>query len=223
MIYVFTMQNLRDKLMKAGLVSKEQTEAAEADAARKKEEARRAREQRPNERSSRPPAQQHARPPKHEAPIPKLPPLALPGTKAHQRLEALKQVELDRKIRELVKANEVHPEPGDVRFHFMTRKGKLRRLEMSEAQQKLLEEGKLAIVERPEPALIEHSIVPREIAEQLLVLNEKAVRFYNRDGKAIGFLSDEELTRDVSTEAEANTEGQAAEATAAAPEEPQAP
>ena len=95
-------------------------------------------------------------------------------------------MELDRKIRELVKANEVQPEPGDVRFHFMTRKGKLRRLEMSQAQQKQLEEGKLAIVERPEPAMIEHSIVPREVAEQLLPLSEKSVRFYNRDGKPIG-------------------------------------
>jgi uncharacterized protein YaiL (DUF2058 family) len=215
------MQNLRDQLMKAGLVSKEQSDKAEAETARKKEEARKAREQRPAQASSRPPPRHHGHsgssPPKYEAPIPKLPPM--PGSKAHQRLEALRQVELDRRIRELVRSQEVLPEIGDVRFHFMTRKGKLRRLEISSAQQKLLEEGKLAIAERPEPAMIEHSIIPREIAEQLITLSEKSVRFYNRDGKPIGFLTDEELAYQPSTESEVNTEGQAAEVTAAEPEE----
>lgn len=211
------MQNLRDKLMQAGLVSKEQSEAAEAENQRKKDEARKAREQ---QRAPQPPSPRqhsHSSAPKYEAPIPKLPPM--PGSKAHQRLEALRQVEVDRKIRELVRSQEVLPELGDVRFHFMTRKGKLRRLEISQAQQKMLEEGKLAIAERPEPAMIEHSIIPREVAEQLLALSEKSVRFYNRDGKPIGFLSDEELNHEASTESEANTEGQAAEATAAQPEE----
>lgn len=211
------MQNLRDKLMKAGLVSKEQTDAAEAEAARKKEESKRAAEARRTAAPRPPPSRPHSNEPRFEAPIPKLPPL--PGSKAHQRLEALRQVELDKRIRELVRSQEVLPEVGDVRFHFMTRKGKLRRLEISAAQQKLLEEGKLAIAERPEPALIEHSIVPREIAEQLLLLSEKSVRFYNRDGKPIGFLSDDELNKEASSEAEANTEGQAAEAAASAPEE----
>lgn len=221
------MQNLRDKLMQAGLVSKEQSEAAEVENQRKQEAARKAREQRHTPAASRPPPNRshpsgsrphsHSSTPKYEAPIPKLPPL--PGSKAHQRLEALRQVELDKRIRELVRSQEVLPEGGDVRFHFMTRKGKLRRLEISQAQQKLLEEGKLAIAERPEPAMIEHSIIPREAAEKLLMLSEKSVRFYNRDGTPIGFLTDEELAYEASTEAEANTEGQAAEATAAQPEE----
>ncbi|MFL5321613.1 MAG: DUF2058 family protein, partial [Myxococcaceae bacterium] len=214
------MQNLRDKLLKAGLVSKEQTEAAEAEKQRKAEEAKRAREQRrdnvPRGQPAARPSGAAARPPAREAPIPKLPPLALPGSKAFQRLEALKQLELDKKIREIVRAGEAPVEAGEVKFHFMTRKGKLRRLEMTEGQQKLLEEGKLAVVERPEPGSIEHSLVTRETAELLLPLSEKAVRFYNRDGKPIGFLSDDEMKSDVSTEAEAND----AELVAAAPEEP---
>lgn len=212
------MQNLRDKLLKAGLVSKDQTTAAEADLDKKKEAAKKAREQRHNGGDNRPrgPAPTRpAAPASVESRIPKLPPLALPGSKAFQRLEALKQQELNTRIRDLVKSAEVPLDMGEVKFHFMTRKGKLRRLEISEAQAKLLEEGKLAVVERPEPAMIEHSLVPREAAEKLLPLSEKAVRFYNRDGKPIGFLSDEEMSAEPSAEPEQNEVTEAA----AAPEE----
>jgi hypothetical protein len=96
-------------------------------------------------------------------------------------------------LRDLVYATQVAVEPGTHAFHFVTRKGKLRRLELSEAQAKLLEEGQLAVVERPEPACIEHSLVPPQAADKMMGISEKSVRFFNRGGKPIGFLSDEEL------------------------------
>jgi hypothetical protein len=123
--------------------------------------------------------------------VPKLPPL--PGSKAHQRLESKRQVELDRKLRDIVYAQQVPVDVGATVFYFMTRKGKLRRLELTEPQAKLLQEGALAVVERPEPAQIEHSLVPAEVAEQMHALSPKSVRFLNRAQLPIGFMSDEQL------------------------------
>jgi hypothetical protein len=169
-------------------------------------------------------------------PVPKLPPL--PGSREFQRLESKKQAELDKKLRELVHAAQVPVEPGATIFYFMTRKGKLRRLELVEAQAKQLEEGLLAVVERPEPAQIEHSLVPAAVAEQMYALSKKAVRFLNRKESPIGFMSDEELKaqqaaeaagvepreeEDASTEAEGASEASGAEEPqASGAEEPQA-
>jgi uncharacterized protein YaiL (DUF2058 family) len=142
------MQSLRDKLLAAGLVTKEQaTKAVEA--------------------APKPPRQ-----------LPALPPL--PGSKAHQRLASKQQLRLDRELLELVLANEVPLEPGDTTFYFATRKGKVRRLEISKAQADRLEAGDLAVVERPEPARLEHSLVPKETAERIHGLFPNAVRFFNR-------------------------------------------
>jgi uncharacterized protein YaiL (DUF2058 family) len=152
------VQSLREKLIRAGLI----TEAAADQPAEEKAQAR------------------------NQAPIHPLLPLALPGSKAHQRLTALQQLERDKRLRELVLATQVPLEPGECAFHFVTRKGKVRRLELSEAQAKLLADGALAVVERPEPAQIEHSLVPSQTADQMLKLFEKSVRFYNREGDPIG-------------------------------------
>jgi hypothetical protein len=140
-----------------------------------------------------------------ERPIPKLPPL--PGSKEYQRIESKKQIELDKALRELVLGNQVAVDVGATTFYFMTRKGKLRRLELTQVQAKQLEEGVLGVVERPEPAQIEHSLVPAATAEQMFALSKKSVRFLNRKENPVGFMSDE----DVKTQ-------QAAEAAGTAPE-----
>ena len=121
------VQSLRDKLIKAGLIT----------------EAKSHPEERKPERSPTPASRGL------ERSIPPLPPLALPGSKAHQRLTALQQLELDKRLRALVVASQVPIEKGDCAFHFVTRKGRVRRLELCEAQVKQLEAGTLAIVERP--------------------------------------------------------------------------
>jgi hypothetical protein len=237
------MQNLRDKLLKAGLVSEDQAKKAETSAPAprrpppaqpqraeggppRRDERPPRRDDRPPRRDERPPRREDDRPPRRDAsrpppgrpspaaaaerPIPKLPPM--PGSKAYQRIESKKQAELDKALRELVQGAQVPAEPGETTFYFMTRKGKLRRLELSPAQAKLLEDGGLAVVERPEPAQIEHSLVPAATAEQMFALSKKAVRFLNRKESPIGFMSDE----DVKTQ-------QAAEAAGTAPEIPDEP
>jgi hypothetical protein len=125
----------------------------------------------------------------------------MPGSKAYQRAESKKQVEIDRALRELVLGAQVPVEAGETAFYFMTRKGKLRRLELSPAQAKQLEDGELGVVERPEPAQIEHSLVPAAAAEQMYALSKKAVRFFNRKDNPVGFMNDEELKAQQASEA----------------------
>ncbi len=273
------MQNLRDKLLKAGLVSEDQAKKAEdtstarrngpsqaprregPPSARPEREAREPQER----RDSRPPRGPDDRPPRREGgrpqggrpqggrpqggpgggrpqggphggrpgaeaarPVPKLPPM--PGSREFQRLESKKQAELDKKLRELVLAGQVPVDVGATVFYFMTRKGKLRRLELTEPQAKQLEEGVLAVVERPEPAQIEHSLVPAAVAEQMFALSKKSVRFLNRKESPIGFMSDDDVKAQQAAEAageepkvdeedEASTEsGESGEAAAAAEE-----
>ncbi len=193
------MQSLRDKLLKAGLVSEEaakksETEKAErakrAEAPRAPRDARPPRSERPAPRYERPAPERASV--EREIRVPKLPPL--PGSKEAHRLQAKKQVELDRKLREMVTATEVGKEPGATTFHFVTRKNTLRRLELTEAQAKLLETGALAVVERPDPDKIEHALVPAETARAMAKLSAKAVRFLNDPtGTKVGFLSEDEI------------------------------
>jgi len=142
------------------------------------------------------------------AAIPKLPPLA--GSKASQRLEAKRQLERDRQLRERVQAAEVPMEPGERAFYFVTRRNRLRRLELSDAQAESLEQGRLAVVERPDPAQIDHALVPGELALALVAEFPKAVRFLNAPGSPVGFLTDEEVKARAAAEAAETPEERAA-------------
>lgn len=195
------MQSLRDKLLKAGLVSEEAAKKSEAEKSAPKAAPHARRESRPppasgggfSERPRPPPERRGPPPPIREVRVPKLPPM--PGSKEAHRLQSRKQVELDRDLREMVVATEVPKEPGATTFHFVTRKNTLRRLELTEAQAKLLESGELAVVERPDPGKIDHSLVPAEVARAMAKLSAKSVRFFNDSeaGSKVGFLSDEEI------------------------------
>jgi len=196
------MQNLRDKLLKAGLVSADQ--AAEAAQAPKPRPAA------PKAEAPRPPPRAREAsaaagpliPVRREPLLPKLPPL--PGSREAQRLESRKQLEQDREVRERVSAAMVPLVPGERTFYFVTRKNRLRRMELSAEQAAALESGVLAVVERPEPGQIEHALVPAATAEALLRDFPKVVRFLHRAGEPVGFLSEEELqTRQVSEADEA--------------------
>jgi hypothetical protein len=57
------------------------------------------------------------------------------------------------------------------------------------------------VVERPDPGQIEHALVPAATADQLLALSERAVRFFNKEGAAVGFLTDDELKKRQEAEA----------------------
>lgn len=196
------MQNLRDKLLKAGLVSPEK--AAEAGQSAPTPLVRRAAApsdvSRPASRTKAAPSSAPLIAVRREPLVPKLPPL--PGSREAQRLESRKQLELDRELRQRVSAAMVPLSLGERAFYFVTRKNRLRRLELSAEQAGELESGALAVVERPEPGQIEHALVPAAVALGLLQDFPKAVRFFNREGEPVGFLSEEELRNRQASEAE---------------------
>ncbi len=232
------MQSLREKLLKAGLVSEDAAKKAEAEKATqaapprhddrppRRDERPPRRDDRPPRRDDRPPpprrderprsfgAPGSNRPPPAPPRIPKLPPLA--GSREANRLMSKKQLELDRTIREKVLAAQVPTEVGATTFYFVTRKNTLRRMELTEAQAKRLELGELAVVERPDPDKIEHALVPPAVAEEILALSPRAVRFLNKPGAAVGFLSESEISQR-SSEA---TTGEVADENPIDPEEP---
>jgi uncharacterized protein YaiL (DUF2058 family) len=180
------MQSLKDKLLKAGLVTEEAAKKAEAE-----------KKAAPPRRDERPPREARSFEPRPErtfesSRLPKFAPL--PGSKEAHRLMAKKQLKADKALRERVLATQVPKEPGATPFHFVTRKNKLRRLELSEAQAKALESGALAVVERPDPDQIEHALVPAEVAKELLGAFPRAVRFLNSKEAAVGFLSETEIS-----------------------------
>jgi Uncharacterized protein conserved in bacteria (DUF2058) len=181
------MQNLRDKLLKAGLVTAEQAEKVESEPDRPA-----------GGGSSGLPLARGARIQPRSA-VPKLPPLA--GSKASQRLEAKRQLERDRQLRERVHSAQISVEPGERAFYFVTRKNRLRRLELSPVQADALEQGRLAVVERPDPAQIEHALVPADLAVELLATHPKAVRFLSRPEASVGFLTDADVQERVAAEA----------------------
>ncbi len=203
------MQNLRDKLLKAGLVTAEQAEEAErTPEPPPRPERRRERPDRPSPAPGKSGGPWMVVRPQPLGAIPKLPPL--PGSKASQRLEAKRQLERDRQLRERVLTAQVPLEPGERTFYFVTRKNRLRRLELADAQAEALEQGRLAVVERPDPAQLEHALVPAELALALVAEFPKAVRFLNAPGSPVGFLSDEEVKARAAAEAAETPEERAA-------------
>src|SRR5262245_33782492 len=110
------MQNLRDKLLKAGLVTAEQAEKAATEVPRPAAEPRR---RAPAWRGGTAPVADGARKssplitarPQPLSALPGLPPL--PGSKASQRLEARQQRERDRQLRERVLSVQVPLQPGE--------------------------------------------------------------------------------------------------------------
>jgi hypothetical protein len=206
------VQNLRDKLLKAGLVTAEQAEKAAAEPARppvakggSRPDGAGGTDGRTGAGGAGPWITARLKP---LGAVPKLPPLA--GSKASQRLEAKRQLERDRQLRERVAAAQVAVEPGERAFYFVTRKSRLRRLELSVEQAAALEHGRLAVVERPDPAQIEHALVPAALAAELLADFPKAVRFLNAPGVSVGFLSDEEVRNRAAAEAAETPEERAA-------------
>jgi uncharacterized protein YaiL (DUF2058 family) len=170
------MQSLKDKLMKAGLVSEETAKKLD--------------ERPPIDAPQAPPMIQFSAPrsrPTSEVRLPKFAPMA--GTKEANRQASRAQLEVDRKIREQVENNKVEPQIGASTFHFVTRKNKLRRLELTEDQHKQLEDGILAIVEWPQKDKLEHALVPTSIAQAIKALSPRAVRFLKGE-ESVGFEDD---------------------------------
>ena len=168
------MQNLRDKLLKAGLVSDKQAQEAARDQRPPKKHREREEAQAVEERQRR------------EAFAAREAELSEERRKESAKVaEAKMQSERARRLRQLVESNRLREPPGEVSFHFVKRSGKIGRLALSPATAKLLESGGAAVVD--DPGSPDHAVVPAEVAKRIYQVDPQAIRFWFGPDKPIGF------------------------------------
>ena len=169
------MQNLRDKLLKAGLVTEKQAQEAARDQRRPSGKNVHEREKHVSEEERQ----------RREAFAAREAELAEERRKeAAKQAEARMQSERARRLRLLVETHRLR-EAGEVTFHYVRRSGKIGRLDVSLATQKLLEQGGAAVVE--DPGSPDCAVVPGEAAKRIYQVDPQAIRFWYGPDKPIGF------------------------------------
>lgn len=168
------MQNLRDKLLKAGLVTDKQAKEA-------------AREQKPpkshREREEALSVEEKQRQDAFKAREAEL--ADERRKEAAKVAEARMQSERARRLRQLVESHRLREPPGEVAFHFVKRSGKIGRLAISPETAKLLESGGAAVVD--DPGSPDHAVVPADAAARIYQVDPQAIRFWHGPDKPIGF------------------------------------
>jgi uncharacterized protein YaiL (DUF2058 family) len=149
------MHSLRDHLLKAGLVTKEQAARAEAEKSGKKKK------RRPKKNGDQ--KQEMSSAVRSAQPLHRMIDLSDP-----QRLQLAQAIESHR-VRGETK--------GEIAFNFTLRDGRIRKMFVSKEMQAGLEKGALAIVENGE--VERHIIVSAEALPAITVVDRDAVRFHN--------------------------------------------
>ena len=168
------MQNLRDKLLKAGLVTEKQAKEAARENKAPKRPHREREEQLSTEEKQR-----------RDAFAAREAELAEARRKEAAKVaEARMQSERARQLRQIVQSNRID-DPGAGLFHYVRRNGKIGRLALGEATQKLLESGGAAVVE--DPGSPDCAVVPAEAAMRIHAVDPQAIRFWHGPDKPIGF------------------------------------
>ena len=168
------MQNLRDKLLKAGLVSENQVKEAETRKPPKPRfDAKKAEEDRVVAAAFAERQAEVAEERRKEA-----------AKAAESRLQS----ERARTLRALVQEYKYHDAPGEVSFHYVKRSGKIGKLALTPALAALLEGGQAAVVENPgQPECV---VVPSTAAEKFYAVDVKSIRFWAGPHKPVGFEDD---------------------------------
>ena len=162
------MQNLRDQLQKAGLVSKQQQRQVEQNKRRERKKHRKGHIDEVMQ------AQQQAYETKVEA-----------QRAADRQRAAMQRAQQEAKekrlqIRHLIDYWNVPVEPvGDRRWYFTTRDNTITYLYVSKPLATQLDAGALAIVERPDEPDTPFTLVDHEAAEIIARIDPQYVRFYN--------------------------------------------
>jgi uncharacterized protein YaiL (DUF2058 family) len=169
------MQNLRDKLLKAGLVTEKQAQEAAKEQRQTSPKKHREREKQLTDEERQ----------RREAFAAREAELAEERRKeAAKQAEAKMQSERARRLRQLVEAHRIR-ENGEVSFHYVRRSGKIGRLDVSLETQKSLEQGAAAVVE--DPGSPDCAVVPGEAAKRIYEVDPQAIRFWHGPDKPIGF------------------------------------
>lgn len=169
------MQNLRDKLLKAGLVTDKQVQ----EAAREQKASAPRNHHKREEQVSAEERQRREAFAAHEAEL-----AEARRKEAAKVAEARMQSERARRLRQLVETHRVR-EAGEVSFHYVRRSGKIGRLDVSAEMQKRLEQGAAAVVE--DPGSPDCAVVLAEAAKRIYEVDPHAIRFWFGPEKPIGF------------------------------------
>lgn len=169
------MQDLRDKLLRAGLVDKQQARQSKTDKRRKKKRRGGARAEQQQEQARR---QQFESRKAEQAERSR----ALQDELNRQRAEAERQ----HQIRDLIRAHTLAPDrrrQPERPFYFVGRDRRIRRLHVGYELASKLSVGAAAVVETDRDAGgADHAIVDRACAERLAQLGPELLLFWHRDG-----------------------------------------
>ena len=169
------MQNLRDKLLKAGLVTEKQAEEAARDQRQGSAKKHREREKALSEEERQ----------RREAFAAREAELAEERRKeAAKQAEARMQSERARRLRQLVETHRLR-DSGEIAFHYVRRNRKVGRLDVSAETQKMLEQGAAAVVD--DPGSPDCAVVPADAAKRIYEVDPQAIRFWFGPEKPIGF------------------------------------
>ncbi|MEL7368921.1 MAG: DUF2058 family protein [Myxococcota bacterium] len=160
------MQSLRDQLLKAGLVTKEQAQKAEGGGNRRRKRRGGRSRGKPAEGAATEAKQGETKPVKKpgDQPVNRMVDLSIPGM-----LEIMQAIETHR-LREDV--------TGEVPFYFTLRDQRVRKLFVTHEISRGLEAGRLAIVENGDPD--KHIIVTADAVSPIRAASPEAVRFFNQ-------------------------------------------
>lgn len=188
------MQNLRDKLLKAGLVDKKAKKKADHRTRKKRTREKRAGVDPNAERAEKDRAAEKKLKDKQEADRER----SLANKREQQAAEASlaaerkdseraereeqRRLQTIYKARELIQASMfLPPKEGPVRFHFVSRSGGIRHLQVPTPIAQELDRGQLAIAELP--GFQRWGLVPRNVAEQVSELEPALIRFFTADAE----------------------------------------
>jgi uncharacterized protein YaiL (DUF2058 family) len=169
------MQNLRDKLLKAGLVTEKQAQEAARDHRQGSAKNHREREKVVSEEEKQRQAAFAAR----EAEL-----AEERRKESAKQAEARMQSERARRLRQLVETHRIR-EAGEVAFHYVRRNGKVGRLDVSLQTQQKLEQGAAAVVD--DPGSPDCAVVDGDAAQRIYQVDPQAIRFWYGPEKPIGF------------------------------------
>jgi uncharacterized protein YaiL (DUF2058 family) len=187
-------QDLRDKLLRAGLIDKKSKKRADHQARLKRTEDQKKGvdpeavleqkeseyEERVEEQRRRDKQRELAR---HQEQLERERELATErAQKEAEKREDSERIRTKRQARDLLQASMFLPQaPGPVPFHFVSRSGGIRKLQVSTRIARDLDLGRLAIAQLPGAGAERFGLVRRDVAEQLIAEDPSLVRFFVKD------------------------------------------
>lgn len=173
------MADLREQLLRAGLVDRKTKQAVDTQVRRAKKKGK-ANKKRARAQGGAPSPQQDEARRRYERQLAE----QAEANRAREaaRAEERARKELDGRVRNLVSSCAIEQRrPGPRRFCFVTREQRIRWIYVTAELAWRLERGALAIVEQPGVEQEPFALVPDTAAQRLLQISPESVRFWNRD------------------------------------------